>query len=209
MAEFLQEYSYWNMHPFLFDIFKKYSKIDDKILDVWSGSGAWWKRLLDNGYKNIHLIDGFLTPDIEFDNFIKSDFTKALPYKDEEFDFVTNLEVIEHVENQYLLLNEILRCTKKWWYIMISTPNINTIIGKILFFLTWNLIGFLKSDWIFHEFPAHINPFYLPSILAYYDWKIELIKTYYSVWKVPFLWWELPFKNKYFWNTVVYIIKKI
>ena len=136
MAVFLQEYSYWNMHPFLFDIFSKYSIKSNKILDVWSGSWVWWKRLLDNWYKNIYLIDWFLEPDIQFDNFVKSDFTKELPYKDWEFDFTTNLEVIEHVENKFLLLNEMLRCTKKWWYIMISTPNINTLVWKILFFVS-------------------------------------------------------------------------
>jgi SAM-dependent methyltransferase len=208
MAKFLQEYSYGNMHPFLYDIFIKYSKINDKILDVWSGSWVWGKRLIDNWYKDIYLIDWFLEPDVVFENFIKSDFTKKLPYEDDSFDFMTNLEVIEHVENQYLLINEMLRCLKNWGYFMISTPNINTLIWKILFFFTWNLIGFLKKDWIFQDFPAHINSFYLPSILAYYNDKIELVETFYSIWKFPFTGWEIPIKNRYFWNTVVYIFKK-
>jgi len=209
MAKFLQEYSYWNMHPFLFHIFKDYSKINDTILDVGSWSWGWGKRLLDDWYKDIYLIDWFLEPDITFKNFIKSDFTKELPYQDGQFDIITNIEVIEHVENQYLLIKEMLRCLKKWWYIMLSTPNIDTLVWKILFFMSWNLIWFLKKDGVFNEFPMHINAFYLPSILAYFDGKIELVETRYSIWKFPFTWWEIPIKNKYFWNTVVYIFKKI
>lgn len=209
MAQLLQEYSYGNMHPFLFGIFSKHAKKSDKILDVGSGSWAWGKRLLDNWYTDIHLIDGFLNPDIHFDNFVKSDFTKELPYNDSEFDFMTNLEVIEHVENPFLLIKEMLRSTKTGWYIMISTPNINTIIGKILFLLSGNLIWFLKRDGIFQDFPAHISPFYLPSVLAYFDGKIELVKIQYSVWKFPFTGWEIPLRNRYFGNTVVYIFKKV
>lgn len=208
MPKFLQEYSYWNMHPFLFSLFQKYISKDKKILDVWSWSGAWWKRLLDNDYQDIYLIDGFLDPDIPFDNFIKSDFTKNLPYEDSFFDAISCLEVIEHVENRYLLINEMLRVLKKDGIIMISTPNIDTIVGKIFFFLTGNLIGFTKKDGIFDTFPAHINPFYFPSVLAYYQDKIELVWIYYSVWKVPFFGWNIPFHNRYFWNTSIYILRK-
>jgi len=68
-----------------------------------------------------------------------------------------------------------LRVLKKDGIVMISTPNIDTIVGKIFFFLTGNLIGFTKKDGIFDTFPAHINPFYFPSVLAYYQDKIELV----------------------------------
>lgn len=209
MARFLTEYTHGNVHKLLFRIFQKYAKKEDKILDVGSWSGVWWKRLIDNGYKNIYLIDGFLEPDIPFEHFIKSDFTKELPYQDEEFDIITNIEVIEHVENQFLFIKEMLRCIKKDGYLCISTPNINTILWKLLFMFSWNLFGFLKCDGIFENFPGHINPFYLPSILAYFDGKIQIEKIYYSNGRVPFLWREIPFKNRYIGNTVIYMIKKL
>jgi ubiquinone/menaquinone biosynthesis C-methylase UbiE len=134
----------------------------------------------------VFLIDGFLEPDIPFEHFTKSDFTEKLPYEDDCFAAVSCLEVIEHVENRYLLMNEMLRVLKKEGVMIISTPNIDTLVGKIFFFFTGNLIGFTKRDGLFETFPAHINPFYLPSVLAYYDGKISLTKIYYSVWKIPF-----------------------
>lgn len=47
-----------------------------------------------------------------------------LPFKDEVFDLVTCIEVIEHTSTPYRMLNEIYRVTKKGGRLFISTPNL-------------------------------------------------------------------------------------
>lgn len=55
------------------------------------------------------------------------DLNKKLPYKDNFFDAVFAMDVLEHVESPYAFLLELKRVIKKNGILFIQTPNINSI----------------------------------------------------------------------------------
>lgn len=76
-----------------------------------------------------------------------ADANPILPYKDNTFDVVSCVTVIEHIKDDTTLLNEIYRIIKPGWHVMIRNDAwFHNILEKIWFF--WR-----KVD------PTHINMF--------------------------------------------------
>jgi len=107
-------------------------------LDVGCGLGEFAFKLKKLGL-NVSCVDGSLN----YINRLKklgfkakqADFNKNLPFNDKKFDFISCLEVIEHIENAENLIKEIKRVLKDNGYLLISTPNY-AFVGvrlKILF----------------------------------------------------------------------------
>lgn len=100
----------------------------DTLLDVGCGEGII-QYFIRGKVKNLYGIDnskhelkkakrrGFITQQINFDE-------DKFPFKDNFFDVVTCLDVIEHVKDPTLLLGEIHRILKHGGKLIISTPNI-------------------------------------------------------------------------------------
>ena len=82
-----------------------------QILDLGSGQFRWEKE----GYK-ITYVDIKLYPDV-----IQHDCNLDLPFKNDEFDGLVSIELIEHIENPYHLLRECTRILKKCNSSMIFT----------------------------------------------------------------------------------------
>lgn len=61
----------------------------------------------------------------------KRDVNKRLPFAENFFDYVTALDIIEHVDSPYNLLLEIHRVLKKSGRLFIHTPNINSIFERL------------------------------------------------------------------------------
>ncbi len=93
--------------------FNEYFK--GSILDVGCDK-AYLKTLLTNNKTRYVGIDKYGTPDIYFD--LEGN---PLPFKDQEFDIVCCLDVLEHLDNPYLVFDELARVSKK--FILISLPN--------------------------------------------------------------------------------------
>ncbi len=74
--------------------------------------------------------------------FTRFDLEKGLPYEDSFFDIIIAGEIIEHLKNEKLFLNEVTRCLKKKGYLILSTPNVMSLQKRILFILgilSWDL----------------------------------------------------------------------
>jgi len=61
--------------------------------------------------------------------------TTRLPYEDESFDFVSCVEVLEHLENYRFPVREIFRVLKPGGTVVITTPNVLSLKSRIRYFL--------------------------------------------------------------------------
>jgi len=118
-------------------------------LDLGCGHGRYTKLLIRKGYEamgidlnkaNLRSVQKQAT---ENPDFLCMDCSN-LGFKENQFDIILALEVIEHLETPRRLLEEIRRVAKPDAHILISTPNWMSIagaVGKLKEFLTgdrWN-----------------------------------------------------------------------
>lgn len=200
------------LHKRILEIFNtnKISK-KAKILDIWCGNGNFLYKLSKQWYTQLYGCDGFLENEkiLDIATFKKQNLNEPLNYEDECFDGIILTEVIEHLENPNDLIKEIHRTLKKWGEVIISTPNIFTLVSRLLFLFTGSLFQFTKRDANFTDFPGHIAPFFPHIFKEIFKDTFKITRTDYSNFIVPVIWREFPIKNKLFGNTVIVTIKKI
>jgi ubiquinone/menaquinone biosynthesis C-methylase UbiE len=201
----LKEYTYGGIHDILINYIKDYDR-NIKLLDVGCGPGVLIVRLKKIGFKNLHGCDGFLCPEIP--NFKKANIDNPLPYKDSTFDMVLLSEVIEHVENPNYVINDIHRILKKGGVLIINTPNIHTLVGKLNFLLRGEFIGFSESDSKFSFCTGHIVPFSLRNTMRIFVDKFTIKKEFYGDFMIPFVHTHIPIRTKLFGNTLFAVLKK-
>ena len=83
---------------------------------------------------------------------------ESLPFKDESFDFVTILEVLEHLRNHEKIISEIYRVLKTNGIVMISSPvdsRVYRILSKIVNMFTSK--DKTIKDYNLCDFSPHIN----------------------------------------------------
>jgi SAM-dependent methyltransferase len=95
-----------------------------------------------------------------------------LPYQDNSFDSVSCIEVIEHVESQFHLIQELFRIAKPGGRVIVTTPNILNINSRIRFLhsgfgLLFNPLNLRMKDPI--RLGGHIHPvsFYYLAYMFY------------------------------------------
>ncbi len=141
------------------------------ILDVGAGQGYFSLRLKQKGYQ-IEACDydaeNFKCPDIPFKT---ADLNTCLPFSDNLFDCTVSIEVVEHIENHFRFISEMIRVTKPDGLIIVTTPNILSLPSRWHFFL----YGYTdcapiplnpdRKDY----FMQHINPVSLPELLFHFE----------------------------------------
>lgn len=140
-----------------------------KILDLGAGEGALSERLSDLGF-NVLAVDknkqDFKSQKVQFQ---KLDFNDQMAVdqfvsaNEEAFDSVISVEVIEHVENQWAYVRQLLTLTKSGGFVLITTPNITSWLSRLIFFYSGRFHQFLDSDLHY----GHINPIC--------PWRLKLI----------------------------------
>lgn len=115
-----------------------------RLLDVPAGEGALAARLLSAGFE-VHCCDLyaeiFLLNGVEVR---RGDLDGDLPYGDAEFDYVTCLEGLEHIENPHQAVREFRRVLKPGGHLIVSVPNILNIEERI--------------KWLLHGYTSHFKP---------------------------------------------------
>jgi len=107
----------------------KFSKIkkDDLLLEVGCGRGEHFKYFLKKT-KKVYGIDisELILKEIPFKevSLFLADIEKKTPFKEEFFDIVISVDVIEHVTNRYYALREMKRILKRGGKLIIITPNL-------------------------------------------------------------------------------------
>lgn len=104
-----------------------------KILDVGCGLGNYTKlfSVNNNEVTGIDIIDFRDKECSKYFHFIKYD-GKLMPFKDEAFDVVTSLDVIEHVKDDLNFVKEIRRVQRKNGKLLIATPNRDRLVNALL-----------------------------------------------------------------------------
>ena len=74
----------------------------------------------------------------------RGDLSTELPYADREFDYITCVEGIEHIENPQAAVREFARTLRAGGHLIVSTPNILNIEERL--------------KWLFYGYTSHFKP---------------------------------------------------
>lgn len=169
---------------------KDYCK-DKDVLDVASWSG-YWSFALSQVAKHVYWLD--VSKDaVEYcDQHIKNKNLhfvlwdgRKFPFDDSSFDIVVSFETIEHIRDYEWFLKEIKRVLKKWWKLLMSTPNFRWEIIKNKYhvsnFTTQSFITavskFFNIDHVYFQ-GRHYYPFPGRGILESVLWIKRDIKIH-------------------------------
>jgi SAM-dependent methyltransferase len=115
-----------------------------KLLDVPAGEGALSQRLTEAGFE-VQACDLypeiFRVPGIAVR---RGDLSGILPYADAEFQYITCLEGLEHIENPHQAIREFARMLAPGGQLVISVPNILNIEERV--------------KWLFNGYTSHFKP---------------------------------------------------
>jgi SAM-dependent methyltransferase len=115
-----------------------------KLLDVPAGEGALSERFFKAGF-TVQACDLypeiFKASDIEVR---RGDLSGVLPYVDAEFQYITCLEGLEHIENPHQAIREFARLLAPGGQLVISVPNILNIEERV--------------KWLLNGYTSHFKP---------------------------------------------------
>jgi SAM-dependent methyltransferase len=112
-----------------------------------------------------------------FTRCVKVDANGSWPFAAAEFDAITCVEGIEHLENPWHVAREFRRVLKPGGFVVVTTPNVMGSESRLFFFLTGNHVYFteeLADSW------GHITPLgypYLSLALRAANLKVEDVST--------------------------------
>ncbi len=191
--------------PIFLSLMRQYLKPTDAVLDLGSANGLIFKVLEDMRITQTYGADiGDYLSKGRPKHFALFDFNRdAYPYADGQFDAVTSIETIEHLENPFYFVREIHRVLKKDGIFIFSTPNPSHIFNKILFVFRETFYRFLAGN-------DHIT-FLTDPLLK------KGILELFTIEQVAYLLPEMPWRflrkfnypaNKHFGRVVLYVLKK-
>lgn len=159
----LEERTISGLHDFLDPILKRYALRGGRAIDLGAGSGALAVRLRDMGYEVIavDMNSERYKADIPFIqlNLNNPDFS---PLRNGAFDFVTAVEVIEHLESPIAFLRHIPSLLKPDGVALITTPNMDNAPSRFRFLLTG------KLHMMDEKVPNHISPIFYDLFIRQY-----------------------------------------
>jgi 2-polyprenyl-3-methyl-5-hydroxy-6-metoxy-1,4-benzoquinol methylase len=127
-----------------------------KLLDLGCGQGAWLERIRPLGLQAVGADwrrDRFRGTE----QFVEVDLNLPFAHKlDGPFDYLTSIEVIEHLENPSGFLRECAHLMHRDSRLIITTPNIESVGARVRFLLTGELRMF-GPDPATND-PTHITP---------------------------------------------------
>lgn len=132
-----------------------------------------------------------------------------LPFQDTTYDIIIMLEVIEHLKNQWGIMEELKRIKTPDWIVMISSPNVEWIFNRVYFLCTWKMSFFSEQDYLVS---GHINPLFSWNFkrmlkknnlqILHYDSNL------FYMWIIPFVWKiQVPLKHILFAQLNIFILK--
>lgn len=140
-------------------------------------------RVLDIGSRSEKILPDAVTLDI--DRTVEPDICASaqfLPFRSDSFDYISMLEVIEHLDNQQLE-GALMECKRVAAFLVVSTPNCDSKVWDRIVWPLWtHTIG---REWI----NAHKQFFGKKSAedLFQKDFEMEILDRNFSRWNLLFL----------------------
>lgn len=144
-------------HDAVLDILQKSGP--GKLLDIGAGTGHFAKRIsamwnnepiyVTEIYKECITENGLIVSEVNADS-------DKIPYPDNFFDYVTLIEIIEHLKNPWNCMGEISRVLKPNGILILSTPNIHNLRSKIHFLFKDTFAQFKD---VTYDPTGHLHPF--------------------------------------------------
>jgi SAM-dependent methyltransferase len=142
-------------HEKVVEIAQRFTGAGAQALDLGAGSGALAERLQDAGFQITAAdIENYFELDSEFVqlNFDDPHFDRKLT---KQFDVITSVEVIEHLESPAAFLRSIQRLLKPEGVVILTTPNIENVPARLKFLRSGEVRAMDKNA------PEHITPIHL------------------------------------------------
>ena len=138
-----------------------------QVLALGAGSGYFDKRLLDAGFKNIDSIE-YILEHYKVRGTRLYSYDLNLPWAgklqsqngNRKYDLIIGIEVIEHLENQFLLMREIKDILSYRGHVLITSPNVSSSFSRFRYLITGYLEYFGQSEL---DGTGHISPI-LPHV---------------------------------------------
>ncbi len=152
----LLEFAAAGLHAAAFQMFARYVPKNARVLDLGSGAGAFPKRLYDAQY-SVMACDINPRTDRDFPyrkTDLNGDFSDQ--FEEGQFDAVSFVEVIEHLENPRNSFRHIRRLVKDGGFVLLTTPNASGLYSRLRFFFTGQMAMF--TDDAYASPNGHITP---------------------------------------------------
>ena len=155
-------------HQAIVDLVVDHLPRDAQLLDLGSYKGAMLRRLRDAGYRNLAGADLVNRLTDEPASFFQCDFNDAFAqsFGGNKYACIIASEVIEHVDDPRHFLKQCRALLKPEGVIIVSTPNIAFFEGRIKFFLTGELWGFGRKNYLGQRHITPISTEQFPIIFA-------------------------------------------
>lgn len=128
--------------------------LSGSILDFGCGQGRFLSMLSTLKFSELAGADLMNKPSELPKTFqwLQTDLNKELAFEPESFDVIIAIEVIEHLENPRAVVRELRRILRPGGYLIMSTPNNESIRSLLSLILKGHFVSFLEKD-----YPAHIT----------------------------------------------------
>ena len=160
---YLEEHTISGLHAFLDPILKRHALRGGRALDLGAGSGTLAARLHELGFEvtAVDLNSERFKANIPF---VQLDLNNPdfCSLGDRLFDFVTAVEVIEHLESPTAFLRNIRSLLKPDGFALITTPNMDNTPSRFRFLLTG------KLHMMDEKVPNHISPIFYDLFIRQY-----------------------------------------
>ena len=126
-----------------------------QLLDVGCGHGHLLTSLAAAGYSELTGCDILEAPEHlpAGVRYLRNDFERGMTVDAGEYDVVSSIEVVEHLENPRAHVRDLYHTCRDGGYVILSTPNALSLVSKLSFVFRGYFNYFDDSN-----YPAHITP---------------------------------------------------